>query len=168
MKAVGYQRALAITEPEALLDIELPQPEATDRDILVKVAAISVNPVDTKIRTRVAPPAGEYKVLGWDAAGEVVAVGTEVSLFKPGDKVYYAGALNRSGSNAEYQLVDERLVALMPSNLSYPEAAALPLTAITAWELLFDRLELNQTSLKYPHPVLLITGAAGGVGCVTA
>ncbi|KKO50280.1 NADPH:quinone reductase [Arsukibacterium sp. MJ3] len=164
MKAVGYQRALAITEPEALLDIELPQPEATDRDVLVKVAAISVNPVDTKIRTRVAPSADEYKVLGWDAAGEVVAVGTEVSLFKPGDKVYYAGALNRRGSNAEYQLVDERLVALMPSNLSYPEAAALPLTAITAWELLFDRLELDRPSLKHPRPILLIIGAAGGVG----
>ncbi|MAA93604.1 MULTISPECIES: zinc-binding alcohol dehydrogenase family protein [unclassified Arsukibacterium] len=166
MKAVGYQHSLAINNPAALLDIELPQPVASGRDLLVKVAAVSVNPVDTKIRSRVTPPDGEYKVLGWDAAGEVVSCGDEVSLFKPGDKVYYAGALNRSGSNAEYQLVDERLVALMPANLSYEQAAALPLTAITAWELLFDRLELDQSSLKYPRPILLITGAAGGVGSV--
>ncbi|MDX1537079.1 zinc-binding alcohol dehydrogenase family protein [Arsukibacterium sp.] len=166
MKAVGYQHSLAINDPAALLDIELPQPVASGRDVLVKVAAVSVNPVDTKIRKKLTPPAGEYKVLGWDAAGEVVGCGDEVSMFKPGDKVYYAGALNRSGSNAEYQLVDERLVALMPANLSYTEAAALPLTAITAWELLFDRLELNQPSLKYPRPMLLITGAAGGVGSV--
>ncbi|KKO44816.1 NADPH:quinone reductase [Arsukibacterium ikkense] len=166
MKAVGYQHSLAISDPNALLDIELPQPDAAGRDVLVKVAAVSVNPVDTKIRTRVAPADGEFKVLGWDAAGEVVACGDEVTLFKPGDKVYYAGALNRSGSNAEYQLVDERLVALMPANLSYAEAAALPLTAITAWELLFDRLELDKPSLKYPRPILLITGAAGGVGSV--
>ncbi|MAD73633.1 MAG: NADPH:quinone reductase [Rheinheimera sp.] len=166
MKAVGYQHTLAINDPESLIDIELPQPEASGRDVLVKVAALSVNPVDTKIRSKVAPAAGEYKVLGWDAAGEVVACGDAVSMFKPGDKVYYAGALDRSGSNAEYQLVDERLVALMPVNLTYEQAAALPLTAITAWELLFDRLELDQSSLKYPRPILLITGAAGGVGSV--
>ncbi|WP_213999108.1 zinc-binding alcohol dehydrogenase family protein [Arsukibacterium sp.] len=166
MKAVGYQHSLAITEPEALMDIEQTQPEASGRDLLIKVAAVSVNPVDTKIRSRVTPPAGEFKVLGWDAAGEVVACGDEVTMFKPGDNVYYAGALNRSGSNAEYQLVDERLVAVMPANLSYEQAAALPLTAITAWELLFDRLELDQSSLKYPRPVLLITGAAGGVGSI--
>jgi zinc-binding alcohol dehydrogenase family protein len=164
MKAIGYQHSLAIDNADALLDIELPKPEAAGRDILVNVAAVSVNPVDTKIRSRVSPSEGEYKVLGWDAAGEVVACGDDVSLFKPGDKVYYAGALDRSGSNAEYQLVDERLVAKMPANLSYAEAAALPLTAITAWELLFERLELDQPSLKYPRPILLITGAAGGVG----
>ncbi|MDX1679026.1 zinc-binding alcohol dehydrogenase family protein [Arsukibacterium sp.] len=166
MKAVGYQQCLAISEPQALQDIELAMPEASGRDLLVKVAAISVNPVDTKIRKRVAAADGEYKVLGWDAAGEVISCGNEVTLFQPGDKVYYAGALNRSGSNAEYQLVDERLVALMPANLSYAQAAALPLTAITAWELLFDRLELDQPSLKYPRPILLITGAAGGVGSI--
>lgn len=166
MKAVGYQHALVSSDPAALLDIELPQPIATGRDILVKIAAVSVNPVDTKIRSRVTPAPGEYKVLGWDAAGVVEACGADVTMFKPGDNVYYAGALNRSGSNAEYQLVDERLVALMPANLSFEQAAALPLTAITAWELLFDRLELNQPSLKYPRPILLITGAAGGVGSV--
>lgn len=166
MKAVGYQQSLAITEPEALLDIELPMPVATGHDILVKIAAISVNPVDTKVRKRAEPAAGEYKVLGWDAAGEVVAVGEEVSRFVPGDKVYYAGALQRQGSNAEYQRVDERLVGKMPANLSFAEAAALPLTALTAWELLFDRLELATPSLKHPKPVLLVTGAAGGVGSV--
>jgi len=166
MKAVGYQQSLAITEPAALLDIELPMPVATGHDILVKVAAISVNPVDTKVRKRAEPAAGEYKVLGWDAAGEVVAVGEEVSRFVPGDKVYYAGALQRQGSNAEYQRVDERLVGKMPANLSFAEAAALPLTALTAWELLFDRLELATPSLKHPKPVLLVTGGAGGVGSV--
>lgn len=166
MKAVGYQQSLAITEPAALLDIELPMPVATGHDILVKVAAISVNPVDTKVRKRAEPAAGEFKVLGWDAAGEVVAVGEEVSRFVPGDKVYYAGALQRQGSNAEYQRVDERLVGKMPANLSFAEAAALPLTALTAWELLFDRLELATPSLKHPKPVLLVTGAAGGVGSV--
>lgn len=166
MKAVGYQQSLPATDANALIDIELPMPQATGRDILVNVAAVSVNPVDTKIRRRVSAEPGQYKVLGWDAAGEVVAVGDEVSLFKPGDKVYYAGSLTRTGSNSEYQLVDERLVALMPANLSFAQAAALPLTAITAWELLFDRLEIQQASLKHPHPVLLITGAAGGVGSI--
>lgn len=166
MKAVGYQQSLAISEAAALLDITLPQPVASGQDILVKVAAISVNPVDTKVRKRAQPAVGEYKVLGWDAAGEVVAVGDQVNRFAVGDRVYYAGALQRQGSNAEYQLVDERLVGKMPANLSFTEAAALPLTALTAWELLFDRLELAVPSLKYPKPVLLVTGAAGGVGSV--
>lgn len=166
MKAVGYQESLPITEAKALLDIELPMPTASGYDILVKVAAISVNPVDTKVRKRAQPAAGEYKVLGWDAAGEVVAVGEQVSRFAVGDRVYYAGALQRQGSNAEYQLVDERLVGKMPANLGYAAAAALPLTALTAWELLFDRLDLATPSLKHPKPVLLVTGAAGGVGSV--
>ena len=166
MKAVGYQTSLPATDALSLQDIVLPKPVASGRDILVRVEAVSVNPVDTKVRRRAEPQAGQYKVLGWDAAGEVVEVGAEVSLFKPGDKVYYAGSLTRSGSNSEYQLVDERLVAIMPDNLSYAEAAALPLTAITAWELLFDRLEIQQASLKHPRPVLLVTGAAGGVGSV--
>ncbi|MFN4054588.1 MAG: zinc-binding alcohol dehydrogenase family protein [Alishewanella aestuarii] len=166
MKAVGYQQSLAISEPASLLDIELATPVAAGHDILVRVAAVSVNPVDTKIRKRVTPAAGEYKVLGWDAAGEVVAVGEQVSRFAPGDRVYYAGALQRQGSNAEYQLVDERIVGKMPANLSFEQAAALPLTALTAWELLFDRLELATPSLKHPKPVLLVTGAAGGVGSI--
>lgn len=166
MKAVGYQQSLAISEPASLLDIELATPVAAGHDILVRVAAVSVNPVDTKIRKRVTPAAGEYKVLGWDAAGEVVAVGEQVSRFAPGDRVYYAGALQRQGSNAEYQLVDERIVGKMPANLSFEQAAALPLTALTAWELLFDRLELATPSLKHPKPILLVTGAAGGVGSI--
>jgi zinc-binding alcohol dehydrogenase family protein len=166
MKAVGYQTSLPAADPQALLDIELPDPVAKGRDILVRVQAVSVNPVDTKVRQRAQPEPGQYKVLGWDAAGEVVAVGEEVTLFKAGDKVFYAGSLTRPGSNSELQLVDERIVALMPDNLSYAEAAALPLTAITAWELLIDRLEIQQASLKHPHPVLLVTGAAGGVGSV--
>ena len=166
MKAVGYQNCLAATDSLALEDIQLSEPVAQGRDILVKVEAIAVNPVDTKIRQRRQPEAGEYGILGWDAAGVVQQVGDAVSLFKPGDKVYYAGALTRAGCNSEYQLVDERLVALMPENLDFAQAAALPLTAITAWELLFDRLELQQSSLKHPRPVLLITGAAGGVGSV--
>jgi zinc-binding alcohol dehydrogenase family protein len=166
MKAVGYQHSLPATNAQALQDIELPDPVAIGYDILVRVKAISVNPVDTKVRLRSAPPAGQYKVLGWDAAGEVVAVGEQVSLFKPGDRVFYAGSLTRPGSNSELQLVDERLVAIMPDNLNFSEAAALPLTAITAWELLFDRLEIQQPSLKHPHPILLIIGAAGGVGSI--
>lgn len=166
MKAVGYQQSLSASDPQALQDINLPDPVASGHDILVRVEAISVNPVDTKVRKRVQPEGGQYKVLGWDAAGTVEAVGEDVSLFKPGDKVYYAGSLTRQGSNSELQLVDERLVGLMPQNLNFAEAAALPLTAITAWELLFDRLELQTPGLKHPRPVLLITGAAGGVGSV--
>ncbi|HSG53653.1 MAG TPA: zinc-binding alcohol dehydrogenase family protein [Rheinheimera sp.] len=166
MKAVGYQKSLPATDVMALQDIELDTPVASGFDILVKVAAISVNPVDTKVRKRAEPEAGQFKVLGWDAAGEVVAVGEQVTLFNVGDKVYYAGSLTRPGSNSEYQLVDERIAGLMPQNLSYAEAAALPLTAITAWELLFDRLEIQQSSLKHPRPVLLVTGAAGGVGSI--
>ncbi|MBU1308610.1 MAG: zinc-binding alcohol dehydrogenase family protein [Gammaproteobacteria bacterium] len=166
MKAVAYQQSLEATDPLALQDITLADPVAVGRDILVRVAAVSVNPVDTKIRKRVQPAPGEYKVLGWDAAGEVVAVGEDVSLFKPGDKVYYAGSLTRPGSNSELQLVDERIAGVMPDNLSFAEAAALPLTAITAWELLFDRLEIQQPGLKHPRPVLLVTGAAGGVGSI--
>ncbi|MDX3772574.1 zinc-binding alcohol dehydrogenase family protein [Chromatiaceae bacterium AAb-1] len=166
MKAVGYQNSLPVTDAGALQDIELPVPEVAGHDILVKVVAVSVNPVDTKVRLKVQPQAGQYKVLGWDAAGEVVAVGEQVTLFKPGDKVYYAGSLTRPGSNSEYQLVDERIAGPMPGRLSFAEAAALPLTAITAWELLFERLELQQSSLKHPRPVLLVTGAAGGVGSI--
>lgn len=166
MKAVGYQKSLPASDERALQDIDLPTPVASGYDILVRVEAISVNPVDTKVRQRATPEAGQYKVLGWDAAGEVVAVGEQVSLFKTGDKVFYAGSLTRPGSNSEFQLVDERIAAIKPDNLSYAEAAALPLTAITAWELLFDRLEIQQPSLKHLHPVLLITGAAGGVGSV--
>jgi len=169
MKAVGYQQSLPINDSASLIDIELPQPTASGHDLLVQVKSIAVNPVDFKIRQNVAPQGDEYKVIGWDAVGEVVAVGESVSYFKPGDRVFYAGDLNRQGSNAEYQLVDERIVGHKPKSLSDSEAAALPLTAITAWELLFERLAIKQQhpdSKSNSGDILLITGAAGGVGSI--
>ena len=143
MKAVGYLKSLSIDQQDSLIDIEIPKPEATGRDILVKVAAISVNPVDTKIRMRAEPEGAEHKIMGWDAVGEVVAVGDQAELFKVGDQVWYAGDITRSGSNAEFQLVDERIVGSKPTSLSNEEAAAMPLTAITAYELLFARLDFT-------------------------
>ncbi|HEX5393107.1 MAG TPA: zinc-binding alcohol dehydrogenase family protein [Rhodocyclaceae bacterium] len=169
MKAVGYPQSLPIDHPESLLDLELPEPQAAGRDLLVEVKAVSVNPVDTKLRQRVAPAAGESRVLGWDAAGVVRAVGPEVRAFRPGDEVWYAGALSRSGSNAELQLVDERIVGRKPRSLDFGRAAALPLTTITAWELLFDRLGLARLNAGERTPgkeALLIIGAGGGVGSV--
>ena len=163
MKAVGYQQSLPIDDAAALLDIELPKPEPAGRDLLVAVKAVSVNPVDTKVRRRATPPAGEFKVLGYDAAGVVEAVGPEVKLFKPGDQVFYAGSNQRSGTNAEFHLVDERIVGRKPASLDFAPAAALPLTAITAWELLFDRLKV-QPGKSYDPRTLLIIGGAGGVG----
>ncbi len=163
MKAVGYQKSLPIDDAAALLDIELPKPEPAGRDLLVAVKAVSVNPVDTKVRRRAAPPAGEFKVLGYDAAGVVEAVGPEVKLFKPGDQVFYAGSNQRSGTNAEFHLVDERIVGRKPASLDFAPAAALPLTAITAWELLFDRLKVQPGKSHDPR-TLLIIGGAGGVG----
>lgn len=165
MKAVAYQKNLPIDDPAALQDIELPDPVATGRDLLVEVKGISVNPVDYKIRKGRLPAAGQWGVLGWDAAGIVRAVGPEVTLFKQGDQVWYAGDITRSGSNAELQLVDERIVGRMPARLGFAEAAALPLTAITAWELLFDRLSVVPGK-RPTGESLLIVGAAGGVGSV--
>ena len=165
MKAVGYQQSLPIDHPAALIDVELPEPSATGYDLLVEVRAVSVNPVDAKIRANVAPEHGATKILGWDAAGIVRAVGDNVSLFKPGDRVMYAGDLLRPGTNSELHLVDERLVGRMPANLSFEAAAALPLTTITAWELLFDRLQISRFAPSATG-TLLIVGAAGGVGSV--
>ncbi|WP_198333312.1 zinc-binding alcohol dehydrogenase family protein [Psychrobacter aquimaris] len=175
MKAIGYQDNLAIDNEQALQDITLDKPTATGHDILVEVKAISVNPVDYKIRQSRPAPEGEYAVIGWDAAGIVTAVGDEVSLFSVGDKVYYAGDLTRSGSNAEYQLVDERIVGRMPASLSFAEAAALPLTTITAWEMLFERLQVPVTNSSVDKNgsdesandvSVLVIGAAGGVGSI--
>ena len=165
MKAVAYYHSLPIQDPLALQDIELPEPLAGPRDLLVEVKAISVNPVDTKVRENVQPDAGTAKVLGWDVAGVVKAVGSDVSLFKVGDKVFYAGSIARAGANSERHVVDERIVGHMPKSLGFAEAAALPLTAITAWELLFERLAIaqGQTDLQQS---LLIVGAAGGVGSI--
>jgi len=169
MKAIGYKESLAVTDKDSLMDIELPMPEVAGRDLLVKINAIAVNPVDFKIRQNVSPVDNEHKILGWDAVGEVVATGGDVSLFSPGDVVFYAGDLNRSGSNAEYQLVDERLVGKKPKSLSNAEAAAMPLTTITAWELLFEHLQLQKAkegSGDKSGEVLLIVGASGGVGSI--
>ena len=169
MKAIGYMKSLPIDDPESLVDIELPQPVAGGHDLLVKVRAIAVNPVDYKVRLRASPEEGNYKVIGWDAVGEVVATGESATQFKPGDMVYYAGDLNRQGSNAEYQLVDERIVGSKPKSLPDAEAAALPLTTITAWELLFEHLAIKQQSpgsTERSNEVILVIGAAGGVGSI--
>ena len=165
MKAIAYYASLPINDPESLQDIELPAPVAGPRDLLVEVKAISVNPVDTKVRQNVAPENGAAKVLGWDVAGVVKAVGSDVTLFKAGDKVYYVGFLVRPGGNSELHTVDERIVGHMPQSLGFAEAAALPLTAITAWELLFERLQVAEGKDDQGQS-LLIVGAAGGVGSI--
>ncbi len=134
MKAVGYKTPGAISRADALEDITLPRPQATGRDILVEVKAVSVNPVDTKIRASAQPSDGAHRVLGWNAAGVVAETGPEVSLFRPGDTVWYAGSIVRPGTNSQFHLVDERLAARKPDNLAFADAAAMPLTAITAWE----------------------------------
>lgn len=162
MKAVAYQQSLPIDAANSLVDVELPAPVAGVNDLLVAVRAISVNPVDVKVRRGVAPPTGEWKVLGWDVAGEVVGVGAAVHGFAVGDRVWYAGAINRPGANSELHAVDARIAAKMPSTLDFAQAAALPLTAITAWEILFDRLGLHAGSTG----TMLVIGAAGGVGSI--
>ncbi len=166
MRAVAYQQSLPVSDSNSLLDVDLPNPSPGAHDLLVAIKAIAVNPVDTKIRMRVQPEQGEYKVLGWDAAGEVVAKGKAVQGFEVGDAVYYAGDLNRPGSNAELQCVDARLAAKKPASLSFAEAAALPLTALTAWEMLFDRLQIPRQGKDVKAPALLITAGAGGVGSI--
>jgi zinc-binding alcohol dehydrogenase family protein len=173
MKAIGYLQRLAIDQKDALIDIDIAKPEATGRDLLVKIHAISVNPVDIKVRLSSPAENDQHKILGWDAVGEVVAVGADVQHFALGDQVYYAGDITRSGSNAEFQLVDERIVGNKPKSLSNSEAAALPLTAITAWELLFTRLDFipqptkttDEQEARQPSQILII-GAAGGVGSI--
>ena len=164
MKAVAYIKSLPIEDPDSLQDMTLPDPAASGRDLLVRVHAVSVNPVDAKVRRR-ADPGGAPKVLGWDAAGVVEAAGPDCALFRPGDAVFYAGDIGRPGSNTELQLVDERIVGPKPASLSFAEAAALPLTAITAWEMLFDRLCVP---LGRPQDAgaLLLIGGAGGVGSI--
>ena len=165
MKAVGYRQSLPIGQSESLVDLDLPEPALEDRDLLVAVHAVSVNPVDTKVRMRAQPAAGQAKVLGWDAAGTVQAVGASAKLFKPGDRVWYAGSIARPGTNSELHVVDERIVGPMPASLSFPQAAALPLTAITAWELLFERLAVP-AGKRASQDTLLVVGAGGGVGSI--
>ena len=165
MKAVGLYRYLPIDDPESFLDLELDTPTASGRDLLVEVKAVSVNPVDAKRRAPKDLVEKTPRVLGWDAAGVVKAVGPEVTLFKPGDAVYYAGSIVRQGCNSEFQLVDERIVGRKPANLGFAEAAALPLTTITAWEGMFDRMGISKTG-AHAGQSLLIIGGAGGVGSI--
>lgn len=163
MKAIGYKENLPIDNVNSLQDIEVETPKATGRDVLVEIKAISVNPVDYKVRANKPAPDGEWSVIGWDATGIVKEIGEDVTLFNVGDEVWYAGDLTRQGSNAEFQLVDERIVGKKPSSLSYAEAAALPLTTLTAYEMLFDRL---QVSKEGANKSILVIGAAGGVGSI--
>ncbi len=165
MKAIGLTRYLPIDNPKSLEDIELPTPTPAGRDILVKVEAISVNPVDTKVRAPKDKVEPAPRVLGWDAAGTVAAVGPDVTLFKVGAPVYYAGSIMRAGANSEFHLVDERIVGHMPSSLDFANAAALPLTTITAWEALFDRLGIAPDGSDEAKSVLIV-GGAGGVGSI--
>lgn len=165
MRAIGYKSSKPVTETDALVDFELPVPEARGHDLLVEVKAVSVNPVDTKVRRNQPPESGQTRILGFDAAGIVKAVGEGVTLFKPGDEVFYAGAVNRPGSNSEFHLVDERIVGKKPQSLSFEEAAALPLTAITAYEALFDRLKVKDPVAGGANAIVII-GGAGGVGSI--
>ena len=164
MKAISFHKSLPITDPQSLVEITVDRPKPGPRDLLVEVRAISVNPVDTKIRSGGGPakPGAPLPILGWDAAGIIKEIGSDVTFFKPGEEVYYAGSVDRPGSYAEFQCVDERLVGLKPKTLGFAEAAALPLTTITAWEMLFDRLRIDASSTGS----LLILGGAGGVGSI--
>ncbi|NNU45894.1 zinc-binding alcohol dehydrogenase family protein [Rhizobium sp. WYCCWR 11279] len=165
MRAVAYKTPQPISAETSLIDVELPMPEAEGHDLLVEIKAVSVNPVDVKMRAHSAPPADELKVLGWDAAGVVKAIGADVTLFKPGDEVFYSGVISRPGSNAEFHLVDERIVGAKPKSLDFAAAAALPLTSITAYEALFDRLKV-QDAVSGAGRSILIIGGAGGVGSI--
>ncbi|MCA8878894.1 MAG: zinc-binding alcohol dehydrogenase family protein [Rhodobacteraceae bacterium] len=165
MKAVGYKTPGPIDRDDALVDVTLETPRASGRDLLVEIRAVSVNPVDTKVRRRAGAEGYEWKVLGYDAAGVVAVTGEEVSGFRPGDEVWYSGSIARQGTNSEFHLVDERIVGRKPRTLSFAEAAALPLTTITAWEMLFDRLDIRKPVPGAADAVLII-GGAGGVGSI--
>jgi NADPH2:quinone reductase len=165
MRAVGLYRYLPIDNPESLLDVEIETPAAAGRDLLVEVKAVSVNPVDTKRRAPKDLVEKTPKILGFDAAGVVKAAGPDCVLFRPGDAVYYAGSVIRPGTNSEFHLVDERIVGRKPASLSFPEAAALPLTTLTAWELMFDRMKISRSGADAGRS-LLILGGAGGVGSI--
>ncbi len=163
MKAIGHSDACPIDAENALIEFEAEIPKPGPRDLLVEVRGISVNPVDVKVRALMQPDGGP-RILGWDAAGVVTAVGSDVSLFQPGDEVFYAGDLTRPGSNAQFQLVDERIVGRKPSSLGFTEAAGMPLTAITAWEILFDSFGLAEGDGA--GSAMLVIGGAGGVGSI--
>lgn len=165
MKAIGYRNPAPLSDETSLVDIELPTPVASGHDILVEVKAVSVNPVDYKVRSKVGPEGTDWKIIGYDAAGVVAAVGSEVTQFKIGDEVFYAGSIARSGTNAQFHLVDGRIVGRKPTSLDWAEAAALPLTTLTAWEAFFDRLEVGR-AVPGAAPAILIIGGAGGVGSI--
>ncbi len=166
MRAVAYRTPGPIDREDALLDTTLERPDPGGRDVLVRVAAVSVNPVDTKVRQNRPPQGGDWQVLGYDASGVVEAVGPDVGDFGAGDAVFYAGSIARPGTNSEFHLVDERIIGTKPATLSDAEAAALPLTAITAWEMLFDRLDVNRPTPQGGE-IILVIGGAGGVGSIT-
>ncbi|GAA0359675.1 zinc-binding alcohol dehydrogenase family protein [Bacillus horti] len=166
MKAVGLYRYLPITESESLIDLEVDRPTATGRDLLVQVKAISVNPVDTKVRAPKDRVEESPKILGWDVAGIVKETGADCTLFQPGDEVYYAGSITRQGGNSDFHLVDERIVGKKPKSVDFAEAAALPLTAITAWEGIYDRLGVAKDPEANRNKTILHIGAAGGVGSI--
>ncbi len=165
MKAVAYKTPGSIDRADALEDVDLPRPRAEGHDILVEVFAVSVNPADTKVRASATPADGGYRVLGWDAVGRVVELGQAVTGFSVGQEVYYAGAIHRPGVNSQFHLVDSRIVGKKPVGLSNAEAAALPLTAITAWEMLFDRLDVHRPVPGAANAILIV-GGAGGVGSI--
>lgn len=163
MRAVAFKKPGPIDREDALVDVDLPDPEPGEDDLLVRVRAVSVNPVDVKVRAGMRPATGDWRVLGFDAAGEVVATGANVTGFAPGDHVWYAGQIDRPGSNAELQCVDHRIAARKPATLGWAEAAAMPLTTITAWEALFDKLEVTRDVPGSARAVMIVNGA-GGVG----
>lgn len=166
MRAIGYSTPLPIDDENSLVDVDLARPSPSGRDLLVQIKAISVNPADTKVRANARPEPNMWKVLGWDAAGVVVEAGPEASQFKPGDEVFYAGSITRPGTYAEFHVVDERIVGRKPKTLGWAESAALPLTSITAWEALFDRLDVKGKGVPGAAPAILIIGGAGGVGSI--
>lgn len=165
MKAVGLTRYLPIDDPQSLVDVDIAQPAATGHDLLVRVEAVSINPVDTKVRAPKDKVEESPRILGYDAAGVVEVVGDAVTLFRPGDRVFYAGDITRPGANSEFHLVDERIVGPMPATLDFAQAAALPLTGITAWEALFVRLRIDPDGRNRGETILIV-GGAGGVGSI--
>lgn len=166
MKAIGFKTSLSIEKEDSFIAFETPKPTPEEHNLLVKVQAVSVNPVDFKIRQNSAKETvlETPKIIGWDAVGIVEAIGDQVSLFKVGDEVYYAGNITKPGSNAEYQLIDERIVGRKPKSLSIEQAAVMPLTGLTAWEILFDRIRID--AQKDKGKTILIIGGAGGVGSI--
>jgi len=167
MKAIGFYQYLPVEDPESLVEVEVPTPEPGGRDLLVQVKAISVNPVDVKVRSRLETVETEPRIIGWDAAGVIDKIGSDVSLFKAGDEVYYAGDITRPGCNCQYHLVDERIVGRKPTSFSFEQAAAMPLTTITAWEAIFERLCVERSApAKQDQRSILVIGGAGGVGSI--